>query len=113
MSNESIREKAERYTKLRLKDVWDELSSEEKAKLITEAEEMFRASKQKVRNKLLDKSLYDEVSGMLTKMLHEFTDKELRKLKREINQLLEVRKTQKIAEGYKEFLREKVKEKKG
>jgi len=47
MSSESIREKAEKYTKLRLEDIWDDLTSEEKEKLIAEAEEMFNQLKLK------------------------------------------------------------------
>ena len=36
-----FREKAEKFTKLRLEPIWGELTLEEKEKLIAEAEEMF------------------------------------------------------------------------
>jgi len=47
----SIKEKAERFTKLRLEPIWDELSTEEKERLIAEAETMFIALKKRREEK--------------------------------------------------------------
>lgn len=47
MSEESFRERAEMFTRVRLQPIWDELTDEEKEKLIDDAEELFKEMRRK------------------------------------------------------------------